>query len=107
MAHVSSATARELDDLIAEITTDCNGEDEALSGFEVAFENDVRFPLSGTVVGEDVQVLSVGLGHGRRELIATCDRAGQRYRVAVLDVDLAGDGDAVALVDAYRRWLGP
>jgi len=107
MARVSSPTARELDDLIAEITMDSNGEEEALSGFEVAFENDVRFPLSGTVVGEDVQVLSVGLGHGRRELIATCGRAGQQYRVAVLDVDLAGDGDAVRLVDAYCRWLGP
>lgn len=106
MAHASSATARELDDLIAEITMDSNGEDEALSGFEVAFENDVRFPLSGTVVDEEVQVLSVGLGHGRRELIATCDRAGQRYRVAVLDVDLAGNDNATRLVDAYRRWLG-
>jgi len=71
MAHVSPATARELDHLIAEITTDSNGDDEALSSFEVAFENDVRFPLSGTVVGEDVQVLSVGVADGRRELIAT------------------------------------
>lgn len=107
MAHMSSATARELDDLIAEITMDSNGEDEALSGFAVAFENDVRFPVSGTVVGEDVQVLSIGLADGRRELIATCDRAGQQYRVAVLDVDLVGDGNAVRLVDAYHRWLGP
>ena len=61
MAHVSSATTRELDDLIAEITTDCNGEDEALSSFEVA----------------------------------------------VLDGDLAGDANAMRLVDAYRRRLGP
>ncbi len=44
---------------------------------------------------------------GRRELIATCDRGGQRYRVALLDVDLTGDADASRLVDAYRRWLGP
>jgi len=26
--------------------------------------------------------------------------------LAVLDVDLAGDDNAVRLVDAYRRWLG-
>lgn len=107
MAHMSSATARELDDLIAEIIVDSNGEDEALSGFAVAFENDVRFPISGTVVDENVEVLSVGLADGRRELIATCDRAGQQYRVAVLDVDLAGDRNAVRPLDAYRRWLGP
>lgn len=106
MAYLSSATTRELDDLIAEITVDCSGEDEAISGFEVAFENDIRFPLSGAVVGEDVSVLSVGLGHGRRELIATCERAGLSYPVALLDVDLTEDGDATRLVDAYRRWLG-
>jgi len=85
---------------------DSNGEDEALSGFEVAFENDTRFPLSGTVVGEEVEVLSVGLNHGRRELIAICERAGLRYRVALLDVDLTGDGEALRLVDAHRRWSG-
>ena len=33
--------------------------------------------------------------------------AALRYRVALLDVDLTGDADALRLVDAYRRWLGP
>lgn len=107
MGDGASATPRELDELIAEITVDANGEDEALSSFEVAFENDVRFPVSGTVVGEAVQVLSVGIGDGRRELIATCDRSGRRYRIALLDIDLSGDADAARLVDTYRRWLGP
>jgi len=106
MAHVSSATARELDHLIAEITTDSNGDDEALSSFEVAFENDVRFPLSGTVVGEDVQVLSVGVADGRRELIATCQRAALRYRVALLDVDLTGTAAGSGHDGAQDNGLG-
>lgn len=106
MANGSSATDRELDELIAEITVDANGEDEALAGFEVAFDNDIRFPLAGTVIGEAVQVLSVGMADGRQELIATCTRTGRRYRVALLDVDIDAEDDALRLVAAYRRWLG-
>ncbi len=97
---------KQLDDLIAEITVDCHDDDEALMGFEIAFEEQVRFPVSGTVVGDDVQVISVGRGDGRRELVATCERAGRRYHVALLDVDLR-DADATRLVAAYHRWLGP
>lgn len=105
MIHLPSA-APDLDDVIAEITMDANGEDEALSGFEVAFDDEVRFPISGTVIGEDVQVLSVGVADGRPELIATCERAGRRYRIALLDVDPTEHAVAMRLIAAYRRWLG-
>ncbi len=105
MTHPRSV-ARDLDDLIAEITVDCNGDDEALASFEVAFDNDVRFPLPATVVGEDVRVLSVGLVDGRPELIATCERAGLHYRIALLDVDPDADAATMRLLNAYRRWLG-
>lgn len=105
MTHVPSA-ASDLDDLIAEITMDANGEGEGLSGFEVAFDDEVRFPLSGTVIGGDVEVLSVGVADGRRELIATCERAGRQYRIALVDVDLTEHAAAMRLIAAYRRWLG-
>jgi len=105
MSRVHDQT-NELDELIAEITVDCHDDDEALLGFEVAFDEQVRFPVSGTVVGEDVQVISVGRGDGRRELVATCERAGRRYHVALLDIELR-EADATLLVAAYRRWLGP
>lgn len=97
---------QELDELISEITVDCYDDDEALTGFEAAFDERVRFPVAGMVAGEQVQVVSVGRGDGRRELVATCERAGRRYHVAVLDVDLV-DADATLLAAAYRRWLGP
>lgn len=97
---------KELDGLIAEITVDCYDDDEALIGFETAFDEQVRFPVSGRVVGEDVRVVSVGLGDGRRELVAACERTGHRYDIALLDVELS-DADAQRLVAAYRRWLGP
>jgi len=95
---------RELDSLIAEITIDCHDEYEALSAFENAFDEDANFPFPGTVVGEDVEVLSVAVDNGRRELIATCRRAGRRYHVALLDITIHADPPS-RLLAAHRRWL--
>ena len=96
----------ELDTLIDEITVDCHDEDEQLTGFEAAFDEDANFPCPGTIVGEQVEVLHVGQGNGRRELIATCQRAGRQYDIALLDIDIHADPATSRLVAAYRRWLG-
>jgi len=53
-----TTTNAELDNLIEEITIDCNDEEEVLMGFEGAFDEDASFPCPGTVVGEPVEVLS-------------------------------------------------
>ena len=97
---------RELDRLIAEITVDCHDEDEQLTGFENAFDQDANFPCPATVIGEQVEVLSVAITNGRRELIATCQRDGRRYQLALLDIDLHGDPATTRLLAAYRRWTG-
>lgn len=94
----------ELDSLIAEITVDCYDEDEALMGFENAFD-EAGLPCRGTVVGEEVKVLSVSMTGGRRELIAACERAGHRHEIALLDVHLDADPETARLIAAYRRWL--
>jgi hypothetical protein len=96
----------ELDNLIAEITIDCHDEDEALSAFENAFDEEASFPIPGAVVGEDIELLSVGMSNGRRELIATCQRAGHRHHIALLDINIHPDQPASRLLAAYRRWLG-
>jgi hypothetical protein len=96
----------ELDGLIDEITIDCHDEDEALTGFEAAFDEDARLPCPGTVIGEPVEVISIGLRNGRRELIATCQRAGHRREVALLDVNIDASPTLSRLIAAYRRWLG-
>jgi hypothetical protein len=98
----TSQADRELDSLIAEITIDCYDEDEVLQAFENAFDEDASFPLPGSVIGEPVEILSVGQANGRRELIATCERAGKRHQVALLDVTINADPPS----HAYRRWLG-
>ena len=95
----------DLDDLIAEITVDCYDEDEALMGFENAFDG-ARLPCPGTVIGEKVEVLSVGASGGRRELIATCERRGRRHEIALLDVQIDADTATSRLLAAYRRWVG-
>jgi Calcium binding len=94
-----------LDSLIDEITVDCKDEDEQLQGFENAFDEDATFPCRGTVIGEEVQVLHVGQANNRHELIATCQRKGRRYEIALLDIELDADPDTSRLIAAYRRWI--
>jgi hypothetical protein len=96
----------ELDSLIEEITVDCYDEDEQITGFEAAFDEDATFPCRGTVIGEEVEVLHVGQGDGRRELLATCQRNGRRYEIALLDIDIDTDPTTSRLLAAYRRWAG-
>lgn len=57
-------------------------------GFEAAFEEDAKLPCDGSVVGQPVEILSIGRGENRRELIATCQRNGCRYEIALLDIEL-------------------
>lgn len=94
----------ELDELIAELTVDCYDLDEELTGFECAFDEQAALPCSGTVIGEDVQVLSVATQNGRRELIATCEHRGRRYQLALLDIELQADRATERLLAAYRQW---
>ena len=96
----------ELDNLIDEITVDSHDLDEQLMGFAAAFDEDASFPCPGTVVGEHIAVLSVSAGDDRRELIATCQRAGRQYEIALLDIDINADPATSRLLAAYRRWLG-
>jgi hypothetical protein len=102
----TSQADHELDALIAEITIDCYDEDEALTGFENAFDEDAHLPCPATVIGEHVEVLSISLTNGRRELIATCQRGARQHRIALLDLDIRADPATSRLLAAYRRWLG-
>ena len=83
----------DLDNLIDEITVDSHDEDAS-------------FPCNGTVIGEEVEILSVTRGDNRSELIATCQRDGHRYEVALLDIDINADATTSRLIAAYRRWIG-
>jgi hypothetical protein len=96
----------ELDGLIDKITIDAHDIDEQLMGFEAAFDEDANLPCPATAVGEEVEVLSVSRGDNRQELIATCQRGGRRYEIALLDLDINADPATERLIAAYRRWVG-
>jgi hypothetical protein len=81
---------------------DCHDQDEQLMGFANAFD-EASFPYPGTVIGEEVEVLSVGVGE-RLELIATCTRGGRHYEIVLLDVNIDADAVTAHLIAAYRRW---
>jgi hypothetical protein len=102
-----TTTNTELDNLIEEITVDRNDEEEVPMGFDGAFDEDGSFPCPGTVVGEPLEVLSVSAGDERRGLTATCQRAGRRYEIALLDIDINADPATARLIAAYRRWTTP
>ena len=102
----ASQVDADLDALIEELTVDAYDQDEQLMGFENAFDESASFPCHGTVVGEDVQVLSVSRGDNRHELTATCQRHDHRYKIALLDIDLDADPETSRLIAAYRRWIG-
>jgi hypothetical protein len=99
-------TARELDALIEEVTVDAYNDSEQLTAFETAFDEVANFPCQGTVIGENVEVLSLTADDGRRELVATCQRDGRRYKVALQEIDLRSDPATLRLFAAYKRWLG-
>ncbi len=75
-------------------------------GFENAFDEDASLPCPGTVIGQQVEVLSIRRANNRNELIATCQRDGHRYHIALLDIDLQSGPDTSRLIAAYRRWIG-
>jgi hypothetical protein len=95
----------DIDRLIEEITVDAYNTDEQLMGFENAFDEEAAFPFVGTVVGVEVEVLSVSIGNHRGELIASCMRDGTNYEVALLDIAVRADSATTRLIAAYRRWL--
>ena len=99
-------TNPELDDLIADITVDPYDHDEALMGFENAFDEAACFPCPATVVGETIEILSVATTNGRQELIATCQRADRHHQIALLDININADQPASRLLGAYRHWTG-
>jgi hypothetical protein len=99
----------DLDALVDEVIVDAYGEDEQLSAFRQAFEENGRFPVPVSVVGTVVDMIAVDYeGDERRGLVAVCRRDGRRHPVSLLDVAPAGPLPLATarLLAAYRRWWG-
>lgn len=101
------ATA-DLDELIEEIIVDAYGDDEQLWAFRQAFEDAIRWPADGFVVGAPVAVLKIDYdGSSRRGLTAQCRRSdGSKHVVSAADVVFPAESRGARYVAAYRKWLG-
>jgi hypothetical protein len=97
----------DIDELIEQITVDAFG-DEGYWSFRQAFEDHVRFPVPGSVLGVEVSVTAVDFdGDERRGLTAIATRQGRTRSVSLLDIEVPGDQVRFTrLANAYRRWLG-
>ncbi len=97
----------ELDSLLWEITVDAKDDDEVMMGFEGFFDEQASFPCSGRVIGQEVELTSIGIAENRPALIATCRRGDHTHEVSLLDVEnIDADAATSRLIAAYHRWTG-
>ncbi len=96
-----------LDEMIAEITVDANGDDEKFCALRQAFEDNVDLPADGFVIGEPVSVIGFDYdGNERRGLTARCRREdGSEHVVALSEVVFPQASAGAQPIAAYRRWL--
>ena len=96
----------ELERLIDSIAEqDCDTEEDVAMGLCYAIQENVRFPLSGTVIGESVTVLSVEESNGL-DVLAVCERNGRKYRVRLQDIELTTGPTGSQWIEAYRQFRG-
>ena len=95
----------ELDELIAEATVDCYGEEEQLTGFATMIGDNLAVPFETTVLGVMVTVRKISYtGSG---IVAICARGRHRQAIPILDLPLPDPPPRGAeWIAAYRRWAG-
>ena len=98
----------DLDQLIAEITTDANGDDEQLWAFLQALQDGVELPSDAFVIGEPISVVAFDYdGNQRRGLVARCRREdGSEHLIGASELVLAPRSSGGHFLAAYRKWLG-
>jgi hypothetical protein len=101
-------SAAALDQLIEEITTDANGDDEQLSAFAEAMHEYAGLPLQGFVAGGPVTVLSFrNSGSSRGGLTAKIRRADHSsFEISAADLLVDDDVPVSRYLAAYRKWMG-
>jgi hypothetical protein len=92
------------DALIAEATSDCYNEEEAVTGFLTMIEDNLAAPFQREVLGVAVTVECVGFNEAG-DIVATCSRDKHRQGIQVVDLPLpARAPDGEEWIEAYRQW---
>ncbi len=97
-------TDKELEKLIEEATVDCYDESECLSGFAVMMEDNLEFPFTAKVIGEEVIV--TGVTEEKDKILAKCERKGKKYNIDILDIEFTSLVKGSEWIDAYKKWKG-
>jgi hypothetical protein len=90
-----------LQELLDEATVDCYDEEEEFSGVLCTLDDNLKFPLQATVLGEMVEVVGLdesrsGLRHG---IIAKVRKRQQEYRAALSELEFTNPDSTSA------KWL--
>ena len=99
-------SAKYLDKLIEEATTDAYNESEQAGGFFAMIEENLALPFVTRVLGQDVTVTKVDITK-RDQIVAICSRGKARQAIPLLDLPMpAARPEGAEWIDAYRRWHG-
>jgi hypothetical protein len=102
-----SSALRALDVLIEELTVDCYGDDEQLSGLLVGAQDALQPGEPARIVGVEVRVEKIDTGPDERTgLTARVRRDRTSYEVALADLEFTAPSELGRVVGAYRRWQG-
>ena len=103
LAVVKELSGAELDELIAEATVDCYGEEEQLTGLATMIADNLAVPFETTVLGVTVTVPAIDQADSG--IVAICVRGKHRQAISVLDLPLPDPPPPGAeCIAAYRRW---
>ena len=106
MGKTAKFTARYLDNLIEEATTDAYNESEQAGGFDAMIEENLALPFVTQVLEQEVTVVKVDIIQ-RDEIVAICFRGKATQTIPILDLPMPKPRPAgEEWIDAYRRWYG-
>lgn len=106
MGKTAKFTAKYLDKLIEEATTDAYNESEQAVGFFTMIEENLALPFMTQVLGQDVTVAKVEITQ-RDEIVAICLRGKAVQAIPIPDLPMPKPRpEGAEWIDAYRRWYG-
>jgi DNA-binding protein YbaB len=106
MKKTTEFTAKYLDKLIQEATTDAYDESEQAGGFFAMIQENLSLPFKTQVLGQEVAVAEVDIT-SRDQIVAICVHGKSTQAIQILDLPMPDPPpEGVEWIDAYRRWCG-
>ena len=106
MRKTAKFTAKYLNKLIEEATTDAYNESEQAGGFFAMIEENLSLPFVTQVLGQEVTVAKVDITR-RDQIVAICLRGNAAQAIPLLDLPMPDPRpEGAEWIDAYRRWYG-